>query len=90
MLDIERETFKIDVPDEIAEYSAVLYKELVDLIEKREGKLVKFASLAQRRRVVNDLAILAAADKNDVFSDKVKKTQHQKIYLRPTAEREEA
>lgn len=86
MLNIESETFKIDMPDEIAEYSADLYKQLVDLMQHREGKLLKFASLFQGKRIVNDLVLLAERDKNHVFSDKVKKSHHRRVYIRPMKE----
>lgn len=86
MLTIESETFKIDMPDEIGEYSQSLYAELVGKISAREGLIVKFESISQARRVVNDLCILAERDKNSVFSDKVKKTPHRRLYVRSAAE----
>lgn len=86
MLTIESEPFKIDMPDEIGEYSQGLYSSLVEKIPAREGLTVKFETISLARRVVNDLCILAERDKYSVFSEKVKKTHHRRLYLRPTSE----
>jgi hypothetical protein len=86
MLTIESETFKIDAPDEIGKFSAQLYEELVGLVPAREGKLLKFASAAQAKRVVNDLVLLGEHDKNNVYVDKVRGTHHRRIYIRPMKE----
>lgn len=82
----ESETFYIDMPDELGLYSAELYKELVAHIPTRQGKLVKFDALAQSRRVINDLCLLAEQDGNSVFVEKVKKSPWRRVYVRPTAE----
>ncbi len=86
MINLPSEVFHIDTPDELGEFSQSLFKELVDLMPGRQGKLVQFTSVAQGKRVINDLVLLATQGKLDVFETKVKKSPHRKIYVRPSSE----
>lgn len=85
-LAIESETFEIDKPDELGEYSSKLWDELVLLVPERKGKIIRFESMTQARRVTNDLALIAGQSSFDAYVEKVKKSTHHKVYLRPKEE----
>lgn len=85
----EGQTFQINKPDELGEFSAKLYETLKALEASKEGKVVPFNSLGQAKRVTNDIAGLCEDGKGFyvLFTDPVPGVPyHRRMYLRHSEE----